>query len=75
MMPVTFAADVEVAARHVQAGALLLRLLANSLSEGSLGKETSVLQSMRFIANGLLDQYEILHELVEDAGTSSEGAP
>ena len=73
MTPANFAADVDVAARYVHAGALLLRLVASRLGQSEPGLDTSAPQILDFIADGLLDRAEILHCAAEDASANSGG--
>lgn len=70
----TFAADIDVAARYVAAGALLLRLVASRLGQGEPGLDTSAPQLLAFIADGMLDRSEILRCAVEAAASNSEDA-
>lgn len=70
----TFADDIDVAARYVTAGALLLRLVASRLGQGEPGLDTSAPQLLAFIADGMLDRAEILHCAVEAAAGQPEEA-
>lgn len=74
MTPGISAEDVDVAARYVHAGALLLRLVASRMGEGGPGLDASAPQLLDFIADGLLDRAEILRCAAEDAAASPEGA-
>lgn len=74
MTPGTVTVEVDAAARNVQAGALLLRLLAAQIGKGGVGLEAAAPQILQFIANGLLDQSARLENAVEDASIGSEGA-
>lgn len=70
----TFAADVDVAARYVEAGALLLRLVASRLGKGEPGLEATAPQLLAFIADDMLERSEILRCAAEQAAASPEGA-
>ncbi|RYH05319.1 MAG: hypothetical protein EON57_07990 [Alphaproteobacteria bacterium] len=64
--------DLEVTARYVETGALLLRLVASRLGKDEPGLAISAPQMLDFIADALLDRSEILHRMIEDAGSSPE---
>jgi hypothetical protein len=68
-----FAADVDVAARYVEAGALQLRLVAGRLGKGEPGLEAAAPQLLAFIADGMLERSEILRCAAERAAASPEG--
>ena len=61
-------------ARYVETSALLLRLVASRLGKGELGLDTSAPQMLEFIADALLERSDILHRIVEGAGSSLEAA-
>ena len=58
------AADLEVTARYVETGALLLRLVASRLGKDEPGLEASAPQMLDFIADTLLERSEVLQQLI-----------
>lgn len=67
------AADVDVAARYVEAGALLLRLVASRMGKGEMELDASASRLLDFIADGMLERSEILHYAAAHAASSQEG--
>ena len=74
MTPANFAADVDVAADYVKAGALLVRLVATRLGQNEPGLAASAPGLLAFIADGLLDRAEILKCTAEAAAGQPEEA-
>lgn len=74
MTPTNFAADIDVAADYIKAGALLVRLVATRLGQNEPGLAASTPSLLAFIADGLLDRAEILHCAAEDAAGQPEKA-
>lgn len=74
MTRASFAADIDVAAEHIEAGALLVRLVATRFGQNEPGLAASAPRLLAFIADGLLGRAEILRCAAEDAPEPEAGA-